>query len=307
MGLAAWLVVASVVSGAATPDAPAPRLTEVRDESDASLTHLVVLGPTEYDYQSADIRAVVVDFPGWDGSAIIGPLPVRAPWIASARVSGGGASGQPPFTRIEILLAADCVHRIFVKDEGVHLMLQPLAQTPAPPPPTPTLEPPAAPTAAPTTPPAAASPLPTEPPVVEPPVAAPVAEPPAAEAPPVEPAGSDAAESRPVARILTIQSEEREGRLALIVEGSRPLTPRAFRLDKPERLVVDLPDAILPASFRRQRVTTAGVARVRIAQLSVDPSVVRVVADLSSAGVPYDVVKEEGDRRIVIWIGVRAP
>jgi hypothetical protein len=167
--------------------------------------------------------------------------------------------------------------------------------------PTPAPPPPAAPAPAPAPPPAAApAPAPAPPPPAAPapapapsPAAAPARAPSPAPAPAVSPPAVAPAPARPgphvaiapapgrFARVRRISPAGSADEVRVTVEADGPLTPRAFVLPDPPRLVVDFENA---ATDLGQVSIPAGgglVARVRSSQLRVDPTpVVRVVLDL---------------------------
>lgn len=71
--------------------------------------------------------------------------------------------------------------------------------------------------------------------------------------------------------------------VAIEVKGLGPVTGKAFALDNPPRVAVDVP-GVLPAKARRvYPVGASGVQRVRVAQFAVQPEpVVRVAVDLDA-------------------------
>src|SRR5258708_39269876 len=68
------------------------------------------------------------------------------------------------------------------------------------------------------------------------------------------------------------------------VVATRPLTPSFQTLAGPLRLVIDLPDAKLTTARRRIPFRNEQIKGIRIDQFQTDPAVVRVVVDLSGAG-----------------------
>lgn len=78
-------------------------------------------------------------------------------------------------------------------------------------------------------------------------------------------------------------------RVTIEVKGLGPVTGKAFALDNPPRVAVDVP-GVLPAKARRvYPIGAGGVQRVRVAQFAVQPEpVVRVAIDLD-APMPYAV------------------
>jgi len=83
--------------------------------------------------------------------------------------------------------------------------------------------------------------------------------------------------------------------LTVILKGGGPLAGKAFALDNPPRVAVDVP-GVLPAKAQRVfPIGAAGVQRVRVAQFAVHPEpVVRVAVDLDNP-LPYTLsATEEG-------------
>ncbi len=70
--------------------------------------------------------------------------------------------------------------------------------------------------------------------------------------------------------------------LQVEIGASRAITPRTMTLSGPERIVVDLPDAVPQGRGRVIRVGTDDVKSVRMAQFQTNPPVTRVVVDLSA-------------------------
>ncbi|HYC89686.1 MAG TPA: type IV pilus secretin PilQ [Thermoanaerobaculia bacterium] len=122
----------------------------------------------------------------------------------------------------------------------------------------------------------------TAPAVPEPePVAEPVAEPVVEELPaPVTPEPAVEAVSLPRARsVRSIGARSNEGQVEVNIAADGELKYKAFRLENPSRLVIDLEG--VKSSVARNNVTVADdvVKRVRVAQFQ--PTVARVVVDLA--------------------------
>lgn len=81
--------------------------------------------------------------------------------------------------------------------------------------------------------------------------------------------------------------------VTVYLQGQGPLTGKAFRLDNPPRVAVDVP-GILPAKARRVfPVGVHGIQKVRVAQFTVRPEpIVRVAVDLDGP-VPYTLTSVE--------------
>jgi type IV pilus assembly protein PilQ len=87
--------------------------------------------------------------------------------------------------------------------------------------------------------------------------------------------------------VVEVEPVVEGGAVTIRVKGGGPLTAKAFALDNPPRVAVDLP-GVLPAKARRLfPVGEKGVQRVRVAQFAVQPQpVVRVAVDLDTL-LPY--------------------
>jgi hypothetical protein len=120
------------------------------------------------------------------------------------------------------------------------------------------------------------------------PVSAPEpAEPPAARAtpaPPPPPAPVKASVN-PAAgcRITAVSFETQPDGMLVRVQAAAAPQPKSFELDKPDRLVIDLPGCTLdlPREQYSQRVDHPPIARVRVNLFQESPPVVRLVLDLA--------------------------
>jgi hypothetical protein len=243
-------------------------LSDIHAERDGSTWVVVIHGPTEFRYASTDARTVVLDLPGWDGSPIEGPVPVEGAALTSLRVNTTHGSDGRASTRVDIRLREKAPHRVFVQGGAVRVAIDPsrplVAPSAVPPPPSP-------PTATPPTPAA-----PTTPPTPTP-----------------KPRVPDAA------RVLSIVAETQDREIALTIRANGRLRHEEMRLDRPERLVVDLLGVVFEMGFTDLPGPAAPVRRARLAQFSTEPAVVRLVIDLSSRE-DYRVV--ERDDGLVILI-----
>ena len=79
--------------------------------------------------------------------------------------------------------------------------------------------------------------------------------------------------------------------LEVEILGDGAMQYRIMELAQPDRLVVDIPDAVNRIRQRRLEVYTPPLKTVRVAQFSRRPAVTRVVLDLDSK-VPYEVRKQ---------------
>ncbi len=131
--------------------------------------------------------------------------------------------------------------------------------------------------------PKATPPEPAEPKAVTPPAKAapPPAEPKPAASKPAEPKEQDDPPATRAAMTgIRVTPLEDGVDVFLPIEG-RPRV-RSFRVDSPNRVVFDIPGAILeaPRDQRNQRVDSVWATRVRAAQNSVEPPLVRVVLEV---------------------------
>ncbi|MBI3975828.1 MAG: N-acetylmuramoyl-L-alanine amidase [Armatimonadetes bacterium] len=76
------------------------------------------------------------------------------------------------------------------------------------------------------------------------------------------------------------------GTLRLIARASGPVQAETRHLTNPERVVIDLRDAVFRLPDQEMPINEAGVARVRIAQFQTKPAITRIVLDLAQ---PVDV------------------
>ncbi|MFB3916422.1 MAG: type IV pilus secretin PilQ [Terriglobales bacterium] len=81
------------------------------------------------------------------------------------------------------------------------------------------------------------------------------------------------------------------------VTGDGTLTAKAMRLSAPDRVVLDLPNAVLSGRPRNIRVNSGDLKMVRMGRFQADPPVTRLVLDLDSPR-DYEVV-ESGNKLIL--------
>jgi type IV pilus assembly protein PilQ len=74
-----------------------------------------------------------------------------------------------------------------------------------------------------------------------------------------------------------------QGGMQVEISASAPLTPKTSKLTDPDRVVVDLPNAIPAGRPRSIVVNGADIKSVRMGQFQQDPPVTRVVVDLAGA------------------------
>ena len=99
---------------------------------------------------------------------------------------------------------------------------------------------------------------------------------------------------------VTFAREEDKLRVLILANGA--VEYRAFRLQNPPRLVVDIPQTANRAGHRQIRVGTPPLQRIRVAQFRSDPPISRVVMDLDTM-TPYKVRR----RGHVVEVELKAP
>lgn len=87
----------------------------------------------------------------------------------------------------------------------------------------------------------------------------------------------------PHSQIRDISVSRSQQGLDIEITGSGPLTAKTMKLTGPDRLVVDIPNAVLEGRPREIAVNSNGVKAVRAARYQDDPPVTRVVLDMTSA------------------------
>jgi type IV pilus secretin PilQ/predicted competence protein len=103
--------------------------------------------------------------------------------------------------------------------------------------------------------------------------------------------------SSPHSQIRDISVSHGQQGLDVEITGNGPLTARTMKLTGPDRLVLDIPNAVLQGRPREIAVNSNGVKTVRAARYQDDPPVTRVVVDLASARA-FDVVPS-GNKLVV--------
>jgi AMIN domain len=129
-----------------------------------------------------------------------------------------------------------------------------------------------------------------EPPPAEAPIAASKPEPPARPAPEAAPARVEPPASS--GRTLTaVRATPLADRVDVFLEMENPPSIKGFRVEKPARLVFDIPGTLLlaPDSQRSQEIASPLVSRLRIAQNTFDPPLVRLVLEVRENAIRSDV------------------
>ncbi|MBI2678539.1 MAG: type IV pilus secretin PilQ [Candidatus Koribacter versatilis] len=93
---------------------------------------------------------------------------------------------------------------------------------------------------------------------------------------------SETKTAKPVT-IRTVGVTRHNGALAVEIVASGAIQPKAMKLTKPDRVVIDLPNAIPAGKGRDLAVDSGDIKGVRYARFQMDPPVTRVVVDLKSA------------------------
>jgi type IV pilus assembly protein PilQ len=99
---------------------------------------------------------------------------------------------------------------------------------------------------------------------------------------PAKPAHAVVASTGPV-MVRNIAVTRGQGGIQVEISASAPLTPKTLTLTDPDRVVVDLPNAIPTGHPRSIVVNGADIKSVRMGQFQQDPPVTRVVVDLAGA------------------------
>jgi N-acetylmuramoyl-L-alanine amidase len=104
-----------------------------------------------------------------------------------------------------------------------------------------------------------------------------------------------------VLRIQQVRIEQGEGRLRVLVEGTRPFEPTVRELVDPDRLVLDIAGAVFVPVKQEIPVAGAVVAEVRAAQFQADPDITRVVVVLRRKA-PYTLLPGSGGTTLIVEI-----
>ncbi|MGZ4825841.1 MAG: type IV pilus secretin PilQ [Terriglobales bacterium] len=99
---------------------------------------------------------------------------------------------------------------------------------------------------------------------------------------PAKPAPAVVGSTGPV-MVRNIAVTRGQGDIQVEISASAPLTPKTLKLTDPDRVVVDLPNAIPAGHPRSIVVNGADIKSVRMGQFQQDPPVTRVVVDLAGA------------------------
>jgi len=288
--LMAACTVAALGTTASAQDRAPMAISDIRQESDAKSTRLVVEcnAPVAYTYYSPDPLTLVVDLPEVDASKLPARVNVGTREVESLRVTSLARADGRSLARIEVRLASLVPYQIYSKDKALNMVFErpgDLAAAPAPAAALALAEPPAEP-------PAASEPAPAPPPAAKPAPEAP------APARPRAPASSPSA-----TRILGVSQLHEGSQLSITVRADGALRYQDFFLGNPDRLVVDFRNVVSRSPIRALDVNQGPVRKVRLAQFSAtDPKVARLVMDLSERQA-YRIVEGNDGVRIVFGEG----
>jgi type IV pilus secretin PilQ/predicted competence protein len=309
-GALSLVILASLLTGGAVADDRAAAITEIRQESTAHSTRLVVActGPVAYTYYSPDPLTLVVDIPEVDPSKVPSRISVGTREVESVRVTSMVRADGRSLARVEVRLANLVPYQIFSKDTALHMVFDrggdaaasaptPRAAAPEPQVASATVTAPAEPAEAPAAAPAhaAVEPKPTESAIVITPRKRPAA--------PITDTVVVRGERHPASRIVALTQADDNGRLTFDVKADGALKYQDFFLGNPDRLVIDFKDVTSRSSVRNIEVNRDPVRKARLAQFSAaSPRVARLVLDLS-ARTPYRIVDATDGVKIVFGEG----
>lgn len=115
--------------------------------------------------------------------------------------------------------------------------------------------------------------------------------------------------ARDMAEITNVRVNSGEKKIRIVVDASKPVTFKQMALSNPDRVVVDIPDAWIPAKVKRDtKVDSRFVGAIRIAQFN--PTTVRVVVENKVGKNNYHVFRLSGGTapgRVVLDFGDIGP
>jgi type IV pilus assembly protein PilQ len=311
-GALSLVILASLLAGGAVANDNAAAITEIRQESNAHSTRLVVActGPVAYTYYSPDPLTLVVDIPEVDPSKVPSRISVGTREVESVRVTSMVRADGRSLARVEVRLASLVPYQIFSKDTTLNLVFERGAE--------------AASVNAPAT---SAAAEPAAAPLVAVKAAEPPEPPDATMAKADVPKGAEStviitprkrqpapatvvlegpaprADRHPASRIIALSQGDDDGRLSFDVKADGALKYQDFFLGNPDRLVIDFKDVMSRANVRSLDVNKGPVRKVRLAQFSAaSPRVARMVLDLS-ARAPYRIVDSADGVKILFGEG----
>jgi len=231
--------------------AAGPQLTNVSvvSQGSTSVVTIQASGPFVFNpYRPAD-HLMLIDFPAVSpGKLADRNKRLQTPGLASYRVVGYTGKGGVEVARVELTL--DPSAKVTMKEGNGSLTLNIIGAAPS--------------------------------------VAANESQPSVAESKPVaQPVKAQAAPSRPqtgtgIARVSSITVARAAGGMEVEVAVTAPVVPSAMTLSNPERVVVDLPNAVPAGKPRPIRVNSGDVLAVRMGRFQTAPPVTRIVVDVRS-------------------------
>ena len=87
--------------------------------------------------------------------------------------------------------------------------------------------------------------------------------------------------------------------LSVQITASRAVKPHLTRLDNPIRIVIDLPDTVLPGGLRRIEVNGEDISEVRASQWKQSPPIARIVVQLKAAR-EFSVISS--GNKVALWL-----
>ena len=249
-----------ILAGAASMAQAATELLGVRTSVDRQATTFLLRLPAQVEYSPTRIapRLFVIDMTGVSGTPSPESQVVESPLVDSYRLLSYRGADDQPHLALELTLKEEGQINIEEISEGLEVRVEQLSSGPAP--------------AKPVVKAAAAQPQVEK----KVPVAAPA------------PTRSAAPAVRTSVKEISVALAESGAGLEVEILGDGAMQYRTMELHKPDRLVLDIPNAVNQIRQRRLEVDTPPLKTVRVAQFSREPAVTRVVMDLDSK-VPYEV------------------
>ncbi|MBI3896058.1 MAG: type IV pilus secretin PilQ [Acidobacteria bacterium] len=244
----------------ATAGRAANELLGLRTTVDPEATTFLLRLPARIPYTPAKIGSglFVVDLVGISGQSMTDSQPVQSPIVSSYRLLNYEGADNKPHLALEISLQGESQAKVVEVPEGLEVRIEKTGQT--------------------------------EPPMEQMAKAEPVAKAPAV----ASPISSQAPIS--LREVAVMQPENGPG-LEIEIVGDGIMEYRTLELRNPDRLVVDIPNAINRIRQKQLEVNTSPLKTVRIAQYSQRPLMSRVVMDLDFK-IPYQ-VQSHADRLLI--------
>ncbi len=262
-----------ILAWAASCAQAATELLGIRTTVDRQATTLLLRLPSQVEYSPTRIapRLFVVDMTGVSGAPSSDSRTVQSPHVDSYRLLSYRGADDQPHLALELSLKEEGQIKIEELAEGLEVRVEKLSSARAP----------AKPAAL------VAAERKSRP-------KAPAAAPPPAASP---------ARRTSVQEISVLLTETGVG-LEVEILGDGAMQYRAMELARPDRLVVDIPDAVNRIRQGRLEVNTPPLKAVRVAQFTSQPPITRVVMDLDSK-VPYEVRKQSNG--LLVLLGSAEP